>query len=105
MAAVAVEYRPDERRFVATVDGSDVGAFIEVAQGSSVWTLVHTQVPASLAGAGVGSQLVKAALAHARSVGVSVVPRCPFVAAYIKRHPQELDLVPERYRYLVEEDD
>ena len=105
MAAVEVEFRPDERRFVAIVDGSDGVAYIDVVPAAKLWTLVHTQVPASLAGAGIGSRLVKSALDHARSVGVGVIPRCPFVAAYIKRHPQELDLVPERYKYLVEEDD
>jgi predicted GNAT family acetyltransferase len=46
--------------------------------------------------------LVKTALDHARSLGVNVIPRCPFVAAYLRRHPAEQDLVTDRYRFLVE---
>lgn len=102
---IDVEYRPAERRFVATVADSDGEAYIDVVPANKTWTLVHTQVPPSMAGGGVGSKLVKSALDHARSVGVGIIPRCPFVAAYIRRHPQELDLVPERYKYLVEEDE
>lgn len=98
-----VSYRPDEKRFVATVAGHADHAFIEVVTATTVWTFMHTEVPESLAGGGIGSRLVEGALAHARGIGVQVIPRCPFVAAYIRRHPEERDLVPERYRFLVED--
>ncbi len=67
-----------------------------------MWTFAHTEVPESLSGRGVGTALVKTALDHARSLGVNVIPRCPFVAAYLRRHPAEQDLVTDRYRFLVE---
>lgn len=103
MPEIGVEYRPDERRFVATIGGDEEDvAFIDVVTATGVWTLTHTEVPKSLAGGGIGSALVKGALDHARSIGVNVIPRCPFVAAYIRRHPEEIDLVPVRYRFLVE---
>ena len=56
-------------------------------------TLIHTGVPASFEGRGVGAKLVKTALDQARQDNLLVIPRCPFAAAYIKRHPEYLDLV------------
>jgi len=55
--------------------------------------LVHTEVPASLEGHGYGTALVEAALAHARREHLKVVPTCPFVKAYIERHPDAAALV------------
>ncbi len=55
--------------------------------------LVHTEVPAALEGRGLGGRLVKAALEHARSHGLLVVPRCPFVGGYLERHPEYAGLV------------
>jgi predicted GNAT family acetyltransferase len=41
----------------------------------------------------VGSQLVRGALDDLRARGLRVVPLCPFVAAYLRRHPEDADLV------------
>jgi predicted GNAT family acetyltransferase len=45
-------------------------------------------VPPASRGRGLGEALVKAALEAARQEGVRVVPVCPFVRAYLQRHPQ-----------------
>lgn len=50
--------------------------------------LLHTEVPPELANRGVGAKLVKAALEHARESGLTVVPLCSYVIAYIRRHQQ-----------------
>lgn len=66
--------------------------------------LVHTEVPDALAGRGLGGKLAKAALDFARASELAVVPKCPFVAAYLVRHPEYLDLVrPEDRVYLNEQ--
>ena len=44
-------------------------------------------------GQGLGAVLVKGALADVRASGRRAVPVCPFVAAYVKRHPEEADIV------------
>ena len=49
--------------------------------------LMHTEVPASLRGGGVGSALVRGALEQIRRDGLQVVAVCPFVRAYMKKHP------------------
>ncbi|HZQ02403.1 MAG TPA: GNAT family N-acetyltransferase [Gaiellaceae bacterium] len=42
---------------------------------------------------GLGAALVRAALDDARDRGFRVVPICPFVEAYVRRHPEDADLV------------
>ena len=59
--------------------------------------LTHTEVDESCSGRGFGSALVKAALDDAKRQGSEVVPLCPFVADYIRRHPEYEDLVAPRY--------
>jgi putative acetyltransferase len=49
-------------------------------------------------GKGIGSALIRYALASARERGLIVIPICPFVAAYIKKHVQEKDLLDPAYR-------
>jgi len=55
--------------------------------------LDHTEVPPAFEGRGVGGLLVKTALEDARAQGRRVVPACPFVFSYIKRHPEYEPLV------------
>lgn len=49
--------------------------------------LTHTEVDPSLEGQGVGSHLVKGVLEYVERNNLKIVPLCPFVAVYIKRHP------------------
>ena len=48
----------------------------------------HTEGPSTISRRGVGSQIVRSALDDARAQGLQVVPVCPFVRAYIERHPE-----------------
>ncbi len=58
----------------------------------------HTEVPTAFEGRGVGSALVKAAMAWVREREQVVMPVCTFVAGYIKRHADLHDLVHPGYR-------
>jgi predicted GNAT family acetyltransferase len=55
--------------------------------------LTHTEVPKQMVGKGVGSVLVKMILQDIEKHDLTLVPLCPFVAMYIKRHPEWLKLV------------
>ena len=55
--------------------------------------LVHTEVSPSSEGHGLGGRLVAGALDDIRARGLRVVPICPFVSAYIRRHPEYADLI------------
>lgn len=53
----------------------------------------HTEVPEELEGRGIASRLAKAALEFAKNQGLAVIPLCPFVNGYIRRHPEYQPLV------------
>jgi predicted GNAT family acetyltransferase len=55
--------------------------------------LIHTEVPKPLEGRGYASALAKTALDYAREHQLTVVPFCPFVRAYLQRHPEYSSLV------------
>jgi uncharacterized protein len=80
-----------EQEFELTVDGHRALAAYQIEGDTIVFT--HTLVPKAIEGRGVASKLIRGALDSARDRGLKVVPQCPFVAAYIKRHPDTQDLL------------
>ncbi|HYE95598.1 MAG TPA: GNAT family N-acetyltransferase [Rubricoccaceae bacterium] len=94
-ARVAVRHAPEARRFEADGDGGlAVLEYLGPRDGRVVFT--HTGVPEEDEGEGIGSALAKAALDWAQAEGLRVLPLCPFVAAYLRRHPAYQPLVEER---------
>lgn len=88
--AESVRHDPAARRFtLATTHGDAVLTYEQAGDvdGRARVVFAHTVVPAEAEGEGVGSRLVRGALAQARESGWAVVPQCPFVAAYLERHP------------------
>jgi uncharacterized protein len=81
----------EERRFEMSVD-HDV-AFLEYRRRGNVLHLMHTEVPSSLRGRGMGKRLAHAVLQKARAEGLSVVPNCPFVKDFLQKHPEYQPLV------------
>ena len=61
----------------------------------------HTEVPPGHEGKGLGTLLIRAALASARERGLLVIPICPFFAAYIRKHSEEQDLLDPGYRKML----
>jgi predicted GNAT family acetyltransferase len=78
-------------RFESTVDGHLCVADYRLHNG--VMTMFHTEVPPALRGRGIASQLVSAAIDHARAQGLRVRPDCSYVARWMQRHPASLDLL------------
>jgi uncharacterized protein len=78
-------------RYELDAGGATAVMYYRLADG--VITLVHTETPPQLQGQGVASRLVQGALQDARSRGLKVVPRCPFVNAYMGKHPEFSDLL------------
>ena len=80
-----------QHRFELEVEGHVAKSFYEIADG--VITFIHTEVPPELGGKGVGSRLIKGALDQVRGRGLKVIAECPFVKAYIEKHPEYADLL------------
>ncbi|MBT8238278.1 MAG: N-acetyltransferase [Croceitalea sp.] len=55
--------------------------------------LTHTEVPIGLEGRGIGSELIRQVLEDIQLKNMILVPLCPFVAGYIKKHPEWKSLV------------
>ena len=89
--APTVTHHPEHRRFVADT-GSGEAVLTYEPSGDRMLDLQHTVVPEAARGSGVGDALVRAAVAHAREQGVQLVPTCPFVAAWAKRHGGDADV-------------
>ena len=81
----------EEHRYELDVEGDIATVYYRLAPG--VITLVHTEVPEALGGRGIGSKLVRAVLEDVRARGLKVVARCPFVAAWMGKHPEFNDLL------------
>ena len=77
-------------------------AKIDYAQSNGRLNLLHTEVPKEYQGQGIGSDLAKAVLEYARGENLEVIPTCPFIATYIQRHPEYLEIVAPEYRRKIE---
>jgi uncharacterized protein len=69
-------------------------AYSDYSLVGDLLTVKHTEVPEELEGQGFGSRLARGLLELARERGLKVVARCPFVSAYMERHPEFDDLRP-----------
>ena len=91
MNAPTVVHNPAAQRFESG-QGADLAECCYRRQGN-VLVLHHTEVPPALQGLGLAGLLVQAALDWARAQQLRVQPSCSYVAAYMKRHPETLDLL------------
>jgi len=89
--SVSVRDNAARHRFELDADGHV--AFSNYRRDGDTLTVLHTEVPAALNGRGIGSALVRGLLDLARAQGLKVRPLCPFVAAYMTKHPEYADLL------------
>jgi predicted GNAT family acetyltransferase len=75
------------RFFVSLPDGE--AQLLYGMLSDDILELQHTEVPASAKGHGMGDALVRAALAYAREQNLRVIATCPYVQAWLRRHPDE----------------
>ena len=87
----AVTHHAAASRFeLQTPHGTAAAAYVP-GEGRAVF--VHTDVPPEDQGQGWGAALVQGALDQVRAMGWKAVPQCPFVQAFVERHPGYADLV------------
>jgi uncharacterized protein len=100
-----VRHNPRLSRYEITLgDGAPAGVAHYQRHERRI-ALLRTEIEAHHDGAGLAGRLARAVLDDARKRGLEVVPLCPFMAAYIRSHPDEhLDLVVPAMREPLVED-
>jgi predicted GNAT family acetyltransferase len=90
---LTVEDARERSRFEVSVDGNLAGFSAYHLIDEGVLALPHVEVDPAYEGRGVGSALVRESLDTIRARDLRIVPICPFVQAFLKRHPEYADLV------------
>lgn len=94
-STLKVENNKAQKRFEIQVEGQV--AVAEYMRVANRMIFTHTEVPTGLEGNGLGSMLAKTALEFAKKESLRVIPLCPYIAAYIKKHREYVPLVMEGY--------
>lgn len=97
MDDIVIADNPGAHRFELRKAGA-VAAYAEYELSPDAMTLTHTEVLPQYEGQGLGSKLAKFVLDDVRRRALRVVPSCPFMAGYIRKHPDYEDLLTEKSR-------
>lgn len=89
--ALAVLHNERHSRFEIVLD-NDL-AFLTYRRQPGRIVYNHTEVPTAFRARGIAAKLTRTALDYARTQNLQVFPSCPYVAAYIRKHPEYHDLL------------
>lgn len=92
----AIKNNEASQRFEVLLDDGEY-AFIDYRWYKKDLALMHTVVPEDKQNMGIASQLAKYALEYAKAKKLKIMVYCPYVAAYLKKHPEYNDLVDKEY--------
>ncbi|MEY9844224.1 GNAT family N-acetyltransferase [Streptacidiphilus sp. MAP5-3] len=79
-------------------EGDELAGFAQYHRFRDEIAFIHTEIDPRFEGHGLGSLLARNALDAVREQGLSALPYCPFIRAWIKKHPEYVDLVPATQR-------
>ena len=97
MGVATLQNNVDGHRYEIHVDGVLAGfAEYNLLEGAVLFT--HTEILPAFEGQGPGSKLARYALDDVRAKGVWAIPVCKFIAGYIHKHPEYIDLVKPEVR-------
>jgi predicted GNAT family acetyltransferase len=93
---VTVHEALESNRFEAVTDSDTVAGFARYRlEPDGSYRLLHTEVADAYEGQGVGSKLAERVMSSLREQDRRIHPDCPFIASYMKRHPETHDLLAE----------
>ncbi len=81
-----VHHNTERKRFEIQINGHQ--AVVEYMLAGNRIIFSHTEVDAALEGQGIAALLAKTALKHAQAHHLEVMPLCPYIATYLRRHPE-----------------
>ena len=85
-----VIHNPTESRFEIRLDGQ-LAKLDYMEDGDSI-VMTHVGVPIEFRGHGIAAIITKAGLDYAKAKSLRVIPMCSYVAAYLRRNPQYIEL-------------
>jgi hypothetical protein len=88
---------PDRSAYIVNVNGASAGR-LEYRLHDDRVVFTHAEVDPRWEGLAVGSRLAKVALDDVVQRGLQITPLCPFIVAYIERHPDYVASVDEAHR-------
>ena len=86
-----LKINPSTHRFEMEVEGHI--AFIDYKLTADKLFLIHTEVPKELEGRGIARAIVEKAFQFAKDKGYKVVPICPYIQSYLKKHREWDDII------------
>ncbi len=84
---------PEESRYEMHVQG-ELAGFVTYHRRGRAISLRHTEVEPGFHGAHLATRLARYTLDDARKRDLAVLPFCPYISSWIKKHPEYADLVP-----------
>jgi predicted GNAT family acetyltransferase len=81
-------HEPVQSRYELHGDEGELLGFIAYLPAGESTIIAHTEVAVEHEGEGVGGRLVRAVFEAVAADGRTVIPLCPFAAAYVRRHPE-----------------
>ena len=98
--SISILKNDELNRFEIYSDG-ELAGFAEFKVANQKISYTHTEIDPRFGGQGLGSQLIREALAEPLEQNLEVAPYCSFVSAYIKKNSEKyLDLIPKSSRNL-----
>lgn len=86
VSKLEVVHNPEKKRFEIQI--GDQISMVKYVMGSKEIIFTHTEVPEAFEGRGIAGKMAKAAIEYAKEHGLRIRPMCPYIAEYIKRHPE-----------------
>lgn len=83
-----IQHNPARKRYELIDDGGTIAGFATFRDAPGQRIFIHTEVDEAYAGQGLAGRLAKYAVEHVRDAGLRLVPRCPYIAGWLRRHPE-----------------
>lgn len=94
LKTLEVVHNETEERFETWIDGQL--SKLDYMQDGNTMVITHVGVHPEHRGQGVAGKITEFALEYARQKSFRVIPMCPYVAVYIRRNPQYLELTKQQ---------
>ena len=96
-AVPVVSDNPAKSRYELHLGDELAGFVLYHLRGQQI-NLIHTEVDPRFQGAGLATHLARFSLDDARKRNLAVLPSCPYIRSWIRKHPDYADLVPDGRR-------